>query len=164
MDQHEMPKEIKDTISSIQKMREKVKDTAKEHPDVKSGKVTVEEQLKEPGYLLYEQIMNSVIDTLSGPQAAACFVKIGEKLGPEFTQNFVAVIGLCMASSAHNAIVFYDELLKKELQAKFSEVSAHVNTCETDVATFGGVMKVFKKRLDELEKDKKIKEVMNDAK
>lgn len=155
----ETPDKLKQTIETVEKMRDNVNKMVSEHPDVKSGKMTPEEEMKEPGYVLYNQITESVIQTLSRPDIASCFVKIGEKLGEEFSQNFVSIIALCMSTSAHNAIVFYDELLKKELQNQFREVENHINLCETDVAAFGKVMEVFKKKLGDLEKEKMINQM-----
>lgn len=162
MEHQEIPKSLQDSIASMQKMRDTVKNAAKEHPDVKSGKITVEDQLKEPGYILYDQIVNSVVDTLSTPNVASLFVKLGERLGEEFSQNFVSILALCMASSSHNAIVFYDELLKEELQSKFREISQHINICETDVQAFGKAMEVFKKRIDALDEDKRISDALKE--
>lgn len=157
------PNPLQHEIDAVNRMKDAVNRAAAEHPDVKAGKCTVEDQLKEPSFLLYNKISESVVQILSQPEVTSAFVQIGKKLGDDISKNLVTIVGMCMATSAHNAILFYDDLLKEELTKKFGQFAEAIATCETDNLTFHRVLEVFKKRLDNLEKEKKIREAAKEA-
>lgn len=155
----EQPNPFKDTIEEIIRSQQRTTESLKDKQDVKDGKTTVEEEQEEPGYLLYNQIANSMMDILKQPEITNGFVEIGKKLGADISTTLVNIISIATVTASHNAIVFYDELLKKELTNQLQFFGGHLNECKADITAYKSVLEVFKKRLDTIEKQMKLDEI-----
>lgn len=158
-----MANPLQHEIDSIRKAQAAAEKAASETDDVKEGRCTPEDEKAEPGFVLYNRIAESMIEIMQQPEVTNGFVKIGKILGEEVSTTLVSIIAMCTVTGAHNAIVFYDELLKKELSQNFELVSKRVNEAVADTAAFRGVLEVFKKKLDEIEKKDKISQIKKDA-
>ncbi len=143
-------------METIKEAKKKVEEAIQHTDDVKDGKSTPEEEKQEPGYLLYNQIADTMLEIMQKPEITSAFVAIGKKLGDDVSTNLVNIIAICTVTVAHNAIVFYDDLLKKELTQQFSFFGNHLNECKADVAAFRSVLEVFKKRIDETTKKEQL--------
>lgn len=154
---------LKAAIESVKKSQERANKAAEETEDVKSGKCTAEDEKKEPGFVLFNQITASVIETLQKPEIIKTFNAVGEKIGEQLASDLVMSIAICCATSAHNAITFYDDLLKKELNVQFDSLTKHVNMCKGDLTAYQSVLQVFKARLDKIEEPMKVSQAMRDA-
>lgn len=150
-------------IDELVRRQKEAYKAAAETEDVKAGNCTADDERQEPGFILYNQISKNVIEILNKPEVAKVFANIGKVMGDELSKEFISVIALSMSVSAHNAITFYDSLLKKELDAQFDNIGHHINLCKADIVGHQSVLEVFKKRLDEIEKQNKINKFAKDT-
>lgn len=150
-------------IEAILKKQQDLYKKAEESEDVKAGNCTAEEERQEPGYVLYHQISQSIVDILNQPEIANVFKSLGKEVGDDLARNLVLAIAMSMSSAAHNAIVFYDELLKGELDKQFENIAHHVNLCKADIVAHQSVLEVFRNRLDNLEKINKVNQFSKDT-
>ncbi len=146
-------------IDEIRKQQKRVNDSAKESEDVKSGKCTEEDELQEPKYVLYNQITECTVQILQSPTVEKAFEVLSEKLGDDIAKAFVDILAISMTNSAHQAVLFYDELLKKELTKSFDTVGHHINLAKADIQAHSGAIDVFRKRLDEIDNKMQIDKV-----
>lgn len=149
-------------IETIRKQQQAVNESAKEVKEVKEGKCTLEDELKEPKYVLYNQITECTIQILQSPTVVDAFTMLSEKLGDEVAGALVDIFAISMTNSAHQAVLFYDELLKKELTKSFDSVGHHINLAKADIQAHTGAIDVFRKRLDKLEQKQKIDKIKKD--
>lgn len=154
-----MDNPLQHEIDEIEKSKKAAEEALKQHPDVKEGKSTIEEEKQEPGFILYNQIAESMIDIMKKPEVSIGFIKIGKQLGEEMSRTFVDLIAVCTVTAAHNAIVFYDDLLKKEIKTHFDVLTNYTNNNSADIHALKSVLEVFNKRLSEIEKKLKIDEI-----
>lgn len=142
----------------IQEVRDAVTKEVEQSQDVKDGKCTPEDEKKEPGYLLFDKISESVQRIIQSPEVAKGFVEIGKATNEDVSINLVRIIAFCSANAAYEAICFYDELLKMELQKQFDNIGRHINLDKADLAAYRSVLEVFRKRLDKLEGKQTVEE------
>lgn len=142
---------LNDSINDLRQCQENLKKKAAESEDVKEGKCTVEDELKEPAYLLYNQIAESSIRILQLPEVVKTFAKLSDKLGDDLAKSFVELLALTMTQSAHQAVLFYDDLLKAELTKQFDNVGEHLNDTRAVVEGHTGALSVFKTQLSEIQ-------------
>ena len=107
---------------------------------------------EDPSYVLYDSITESTINILKLKPMRDLFDKISDSVGEGTAKSMIEMISLCMTHSAHNAVVFYDELLKSELTKQFDLYGDSLNECIAVVNAHAGVLKILKKRIDDLEK------------
>lgn len=158
---NEMSK-LSQEIDEIRKHQKKVNESAKDSEDVKSGKCTKEEELQEPGYVLYNHITECTVNILQSPTVEAAFDMLSKKLGDEATKALIDVFAISMTNSAHQAVLFYDELLKKELTKSFDSVGHHLNLAKADIQAHSGAIDVFRKRLDDIDKTINVNKLKKD--
>lgn len=140
-----------DSINELRQCQEDMKKKAAEAPDVKEGKCTAEEELREPAYLLYNQIAESSIRILQLPEVVKTFSALSDKLGDDLAKSFVELLAMTMTQSAHQAVLFYDDLLKCELTKQFDNVGEHLNDTRAIVEGHTGALSVFKTQLNEIQ-------------
>lgn len=125
---------------------------AENSPEVKAGKISVEDELKEPAYVLYEQITKSTAAIFRDTGIASTFKHLSGKIGEEATADIMNLIAICMTQSAHQAVIFYDELLKVELKAELDTIIKQTNNNGASIKAHDAVIKVFKSALDKINK------------
>lgn len=140
-----------DSVNELKQCQEDMKKKAEESPDVKEGKCTLEEELQEPAYLLYNQIAESSIRILQLPEVVKTFSALSDKFGDDLAKSFVELLALTMTQSAHQAVLFYDDLLKAELTKQFDNVGEHLNDTRAIVEGHSGALSVFKTKLNEIQ-------------
>ena len=153
---------MNDSIENIKDFQKKMEDASGNTEDVRSGMSTKEEEQQEPAYLLLNGIADTSVKILQMPTVAAFFEKLSNKLGSDLTHDLIEVLTIIMSNSAYEAVVFYDELLKRELTKQFDNVGETFNKIGADVNAHNGVLSVFKARLDEIEKSLKIDKIKKD--
>lgn len=149
---------LNSTVELLRDSQKKAAASAAESEDVKSGSSTVEEELQEPGYVLHNQIVENTISILQAPVMLEAFKVIGASIGDEVTSALVNVMVISMTNSAHQAILFYDELLKGELTKQFDNIGEHINMMKSEMDGQLSAMKVFRKELTEIEQKIQIDE------
>lgn len=149
---------LEDSIKDLKDYQDSIKKAAEQSEDVTDGKCTKEDELNEPGYVLFNNIAESSIRILQIPEVVKGFEKLSEKLGEDGSKTLVELIALTMTQSAYQAILFYDDLLKNEITKQFDLYGNTINRTRADIDGQSAAMNVFRKRLDKIEKDLKIKD------
>lgn len=157
MEQNQTTK-LDESIKDIEKLKETAEKAAENTKDVKEGKCTAEDEKQEPAYILYQQIANSSITILQNPEIVKAFKDISEKVDEELSKNLVTLIAVAMTQSAHQAVLFYDAFLKKELDKQFEHIADAINKDRADINATTSAMQVFRERIGNLEKLTKIEE------
>ena len=150
--QRDQQSPFSDDIDILRKTQERLNESVENSEDVKSGTTTVDDEKKEPGYRIYNEIMETTINILQSDTMASTFGTIAEQLNPEVTKALVTSISLAMTHSAYNAIILYDKMIKEELQKSFNTIGNGLNELSGTVNGHHGAIKVFKHRLEELER------------
>lgn len=149
---------LEDSVKDLKEYQESIKEAAESSEDVKNGKCTVDDELHEPAYVLFNNIAESSIRILQIPEVVNSFKKLSETLGEDGSKTLVELLALTMTQSAHQAVLFYDDLLKSELTKQFDIYGNQLNQMMADIKGQSAAMSVFRKRLDTIEKDTKIKD------
>lgn len=153
---------LNDSINELKQFQEAVKKAAEQSPDVKDGKVTAEEELQEPGYMLYNQIAESSIKILELPEVVKAFAKLTETFGEETSKSLVELFALTMTQSSYQAVLFYDSLLKEELGKQLDNIGVHLNGAKADIEGIKPALTVFKKQIGEIQKKLEIDKFVKD--
>ena len=151
-------------IKEMRAAQDAMKSVAEESESVINGDVTVEEELEEPEFQLFNNILESTIDIFNREDIQKRVVNIGKSIGAQQSQELVQLIALVSTISAHNALLFYDEKLKKEISINLDNILKNVNNIAADVQGHEGALAVFKKKISNLEKSNisnEIKKEMN---
>ena len=141
-------------VKEAQQFQKNLEEAAKHTKDVQDGKCTPEEEKEEPAFKLYNSIAESTVKILQNDVVQKGLMEIGEKLGPEVMSAMVQILTISMTYSAHEAVVFYDELLKQELQRNFNQMGEALNATNALVRAHDAMIKIHQKKIQELENDK----------
>lgn len=154
-----MPNEEKrkerETDSFIDNLRAAAKameDIVEERDDVKDGKVSKEEILNSKAFMLFSAILNTSEQTFMKEDVQKMIVTIGESIGEKASQSLVQLLILLISTIVYDAIGFYDEQLKGEIDANFGSLINNVNFNHADIKAQEGAINVFRKKLDLFEK------------
>lgn len=145
--------DLKDSVLEMETLRKNLKKAIENTEDVKNGDATPEEEQHEPQYILYNAIIESVIDILTSDAARNAFTTLAPKLGPDSTKSLIEILSICMAKSAHHALLLYDDLLKQELTRQFDHYGDVLNKSIAVVNSHDGALKVLRKTIGELKND-----------
>lgn len=141
---------IDNALKDIQRLRDATKEIAGSSPDVKSGKVTIEDELQEPAYLLYQDILNSTAAFFeSEPVKALCY-SLGQSIGEKTTADIMTLVSVGMAHSAHSAILAYDDRIKAELSRQFDMLIGACNSNTADIQSVMGAIQIFRVQINKL--------------
>lgn len=153
------------TNDLFEKDIDKLKETAKNiEEDAKKTAKENEENI-DFGLKLYNGIMNTVVEILRTDSIVNRFADITNAIndrpdfGDKVLKPFIEIMSVCMAQSAYQSLIFYDELLKQELDKSFKIVGEGLNTHNAELAAHQGAMEVFKQRLGEVEKALKLDKI-----
>lgn len=105
------------------------------------------------GIILHNQIVESTINIIKSAEVEKAMITIGEKMNmdQECVMSFINLMAICMTNSAHQAVLFYDDLLKKELRKQFDNVGNHINMGKADIEGIKAAIQIQQKRLGKLE-------------
>lgn len=124
-----------------------------------SMKETIREELKkrdkdipEATLILYDQIVDSTIGVLKEPGIIEGFERLASTLGEDNAATIAELIGVATVNASYRTLAFYDEYLQKEFDSSFKNIEQHLNMAKADVSAHTGVLEVFKRRLDAIEK------------
>ena len=134
-------------------LREHLRKSVEMSEDVKNGYSTPEEERQEPSYVLYDSIIESVIDILQSETVQKSFETLAKETSPETAKALIELLSVCMANSAHHAIVLYDNMLKAELDKQFDRYGDTLNNCIATVNAHDGVLKVLRKSISDLKSE-----------
>lgn len=158
-----MSNSLNDAVEDIKKVQQAVHDTVNESEDVKNGNCTAEEESAEPGRVLFDKISENVINILQNPDIVRVFVDIGKKFDEKTSQDLTVMMAVCMSQSAYQALLFYDSLLKDELQRNYDVFNNNINLCKSSIEAHESALTIFRKKLSDIDKklmaDEAIKEI-----
>lgn len=155
-------KVIDDALKSIQQMRDGLRTIAESSPDVKEGKCTVEDELQEPGYVLYSEIINVVASYFENPAVQQLCETIGDRIGNDATSDIISLLSVAMAHASYNSILAYDAKLKAELSEQFQPIIDSCNKNSGDIQTFNSALQIFRVQLGELTGKDKLDKMVKD--
>ena len=145
--------DLKDSLKEMLLLREHLRKSVEMSEDVKNGYSTPEEERQEPSYILYDSIIESVIDILQSETVYKSFETLAKETSPETAKALIELLSVCMANSAHHAIVLYDNMLKSELDKQFDRYGDTLNNCIATVNAHDGVLKVLRKSISDLKSE-----------
>lgn len=104
------------------------------------------------GNVLFNQITECSIEILKNPEINKALKNIENEhdLKESSITSLINIIAIAMSESAYNAILFYDDLLKKELQRQIDHIGNHINTSKSDIEGMKSVLLIHQKRIEEL--------------
>lgn len=123
---------IEEALDHIRKMPETTRAMAAKNPDVVAGRITVEEQLQEPGFVLYNNVIKAVTEYFEIPTVQAIFRGLGPVIGETHAANLMYAMAVGMTHTSHQTILFYDDMLKKEIGTQFDEIIKACNENRAD--------------------------------
>ena len=138
-------------VDEINNFREAMRKATENSDDVKDGISTVEEEQQEPEFVLFDAIAESSINTLQMDAVVESMNKIADKLGDDLTSELCTIMAVLMSNSAFNAIMFYDDLLREQINEKFKEYDSIINDISAVTNGMNGAMEVFKKRIGDIQ-------------
>ena len=148
---------LDESIETIKNMQKVIEEQIENSDDVKEGINTKEEEMQEPQNLLFTKISESVILTLQNPDIINGFAVIHNSgFGKEATEVLINIIAITAATTAFNAMTFYDGLLKEELTKQFDHIANHINNSKSDIQGIMSACEVYKKKIGELENQLKL--------
>ena len=149
-----MNEHLKESINDIKDVQNKfdeiLKKSVEDSEEYKEGKWTTEEEMEEPGNVLFKAISEMCIKILQDSTINESFDIIGKELGVDATKALINVIAISMSHGSYNSILFYDDLLKKELHKQFDNVGDYVNKMKADLEGMKAVIKIHQNQLSEI--------------
>ena len=160
-----MNEHLKDSADSLRSVRDglnsELKKAAENSEDVKSGLSTPEEEMQEPGNVLFNAISEISIKILEDPAVSEQFIVLAKELSAEAVKALINAMAIAMTYSAYHSIAFYDDLLKKELEKQFQNIGHHINLGKADMEGYESVIKVLKTKIGEISEKLQIIELKN---
>lgn len=147
---------LNESIKDIENLKKTARENAENSNDVKTGKCSKEDELNEPAYMLYNNIAESTINILQNPEIVKVFKNISTKVDEEFSKNLVTLLAVTMTQSAHQAVIFYDDLLKQELTKQFDGLVNRMNITTADLEGSKSAITLLRKKIGDIENAIKI--------
>lgn len=154
-------------LKTIAEKQKKVNESAKESQDVKDGILTEEEQLKEPSYVLFNSMMDSITKIMQKKEVTESIENIFNILASQGVaankaaaiKELINLMIIVMTTSSYEAILCYDDMLKGELTTHFDNIVKYFNEVKLEVNAHNGTLSVFKKHLSEIDNKLKMDEM-----
>lgn len=143
----------------ISKMRDLTAELAKQSPDVKAGKCTVEDELNEPTVRLFDGITKSVVSVFEDKGIAATLKSMTAYIPEDAVALLMNLLAVCSIQCSYRALVVYDDLLKEELKKTLDPIIERLNSNTADVTAYASAIRVFKKSIGDLETKMKLYEI-----
>lgn len=103
-----------------------------------------------PSFVLFDRIVESSIGILKSPDISSLFGTVAEKVGEDTAKALIEAFAISMSHSAYEASVFYDALLKKELDKQFNNIESYINNLIGTVKAHSAVLEVNKKEINDI--------------
>ena len=162
---------FEETINTIKENLKNVDEITRKQDEEESGSENKNEKNESknedntnPAYILYNSIASNSIDLLQDPTVVNTFKKLSESVGEDVSKSMVEMFAIMLTQSAHQALLLYDALLKKELDAQFMHFAKNINANRADINAHHSALTVFKKQLDEISSALKIKKFESENK
>lgn len=144
-------KESDDFINHLRAAAKAMEDTVEEREDVKNGSVSKEEILKSKAFMLFSAILNTSESTFAKDDVQQLMVTIGESIGEKASQSLVQLLIVLISTIVYDAISFYDEQLKQEINTNFQPLIDNMNINHAEIMGQEEALKIFRKKLDIME-------------
>lgn len=154
---------IDQALEDIAKMRNSVRKMAEDSPDVKAGTITIEEELQEPGYVLYGGIVDAVASYFEIPTVQIAWRKIGESIGSETAAGLMSMMAVATTQCSYQSVLHYDSLLKEEITKQFDLIINRCNDNTADITACKGAISVLRTSIDKISTKLKLEEVMGEG-
>lgn len=141
---NEKPKE--DFIKSYEKIFDYVNDELK-NDEENLNKQKIQYDTNE---ILIEKIIANTVAMFSSPEMVKFIKSLKTKLDEETLAAIINLVSYASSAAAHQAIVYYDEILHDNLNLAFENLKMKILENKVGIETLDSVMNVFKVRLDEV--------------
>lgn len=156
------PGDFKEFINKIEESQKGLEKVAQESPDVKEGKTRVEEEMKEPGYILYNGIAETVKRIMNSEEFINTIKESGIVYVPDphikevILHNFktmLAAMTFVVTQACYQSIEFYDELLKEEIDKNLQSICDGMNILKANDDGMYAVIQALQRKVGMLEKE-----------
>lgn len=100
--------------------------------------------------ILIEKIIANTSTMFSSPEMIKFIKSLKTKMDEESLGAIINMIAFASSAAAHQAIVYYDEILHDNLNLAFENLKMKILENKVGIETLDSVMNVFKVRLDEV--------------
>lgn len=138
---------FEETINTLNQNVEEIDKTTREEDQNNDS----EEKNTNPGYVLYNAIASNSIELLKNDTVVNTFKKLAGVVGEDVSKDVVEMFAILMSQSAYQSILFYDAMLKQELDKQFNHFAEHINSQGAVIDAHNSVITVFKKHLDDIQ-------------
>lgn len=146
---------FKNTSDKIDEItRKEAEENNKETSDSKKNEA--KDENKDPTYILYNSISNTIISLLQSNEVLGTFKKISDATNLDVSKSMIEMMAILMTQSSYQAILLYDSMLTERLNIQFDNFVNAININKADIDGHHNVLKVFKKRLGDIEKTLKL--------
>lgn len=163
MPEEKKKKESDSFVDSLRAAAQAMEDVVDEREDVKDGRVSKEEILNSKAFMLFSAILNTSEQTFLREDVQKLMLTVGESIGEKASQSLVQLLILLISTIVYDALSFYDEQLKKEIDSNFGPLINNVNANHADIQAQDGALKVFRKKLSIFENLLKTADILKDV-
>lgn len=100
--------------------------------------------------ILIEKIIANTSTMFSSPEMIKFIKSLKTKMDEESLGAIINMVAFASSAAAHQAIVYYDEILHDNLNLAFENLKMKILENKVGIETLDSVMNVFKVRLDEV--------------
>lgn len=103
-----------------------------------------------PDDQLIEKIIGNTVSIFSSKEMQDIIKSFNTTFDEKTTAGIINMIAYASSVAAHQAIIYYDDMLRKELIVQFQDIINANNINASELTTLKSVMEIFKSRLDEI--------------
>lgn len=151
---------IEQYIEQIKDMRNTVRKIAENAPEVKEGKITVEDELQEPAYVLYNNIIDSVVSYFEMPGIQTSWRVIADKIGADAAGGIMSIMAVGISHCSYQAVLHHDEILKREIENQFELIIKRCNDNTADATACKGAISVLRADIEKITSRFKLEEAV----
>lgn len=120
--------------------------------NINKSQKNLDEMIKNnnPDDQLIEKIVSNTVSIFSSKEMQDIIKSFNTTFDEKTTAGIINMIAYASSVAAHQAIVFYDDMLRKELIVQFQDIINANNINASELTVLKSVMEVFKSRLDEI--------------
>lgn len=152
--------EIKEIQESMQKIN-KESSTASVKGDVKNKDKVDKDTEPDAGVVLFNNISDTVIKIFETPEVVRRLNIISSNMNmdKDTVSSLIEIISLCVVHASYESVLFYDDLLKKELVKQFDNTVHHINLLKGESEAYKGVLQIHQKQINEIKNSLKINDI-----
>lgn len=157
-----MNKHIEDSVNELKSAQQSFEKAASAPTEKTEEQAAAEkESFGELGTILFNQITEASIAIIQTPEIEKSLLTIATNMNmdQESLTALINIIAISMTNSAHQAVLFYDDLLKKELTKQMDNTVHHINLGKADGEAFKSVLQIHQKKIDEISSILKIDKI-----